>query len=122
MDRTPLAPLVTTFVAPFVVDRDMTSVTPPAPPLDTDGDGVLDVNDNCVDDPNPGQEDFDGDKVGNACDLCPLSPPGEAVDQWGCRALSPTDSSTLGTLLDHVVEGRATIVDFVRQVDELRNE
>ena len=40
-------------------------------PTDTDGDGVFDANDNCVDDPNPDQTDSDGDGVGNACDNCP---------------------------------------------------
>ena len=39
---------------------------------DSDGDGVLDPNDNCPDDFNPGQEDFDGDGVGYVCDTtCP---------------------------------------------------
>jgi hypothetical protein len=34
---------------------------------DQDGDGVLDVSDNCVEAPNPAQEDCDGDGVGDAC-------------------------------------------------------
>ena len=36
--------------------------------LDSDGDGVPDVSDNCPDDANPGQEDTDGDGQGDACD------------------------------------------------------
>ena len=36
--------------------------------VDSDGDGVDDVNDNCPSDPNPLQEDFDGDGDGDACD------------------------------------------------------
>lgn len=36
--------------------------------LDSDGDGVLDCNDNCPNVPNPDQNDIDKDKKGDACD------------------------------------------------------
>jgi hypothetical protein len=39
-----------------------------APPSDIDGDGVPDVQDNCLAVPNPGQQDGDGDKLGDLCD------------------------------------------------------
>lgn len=42
-----------------------------AAPADADDDGVPDETDNCIDTPNPGQEDLDGDGVGDACDNCP---------------------------------------------------
>ncbi|MCA9545743.1 MAG: thrombospondin type 3 repeat-containing protein, partial [Myxococcales bacterium] len=36
--------------------------------VDTDGDGILDPNDNCPDVANPNQADFDLDGLGDACD------------------------------------------------------
>jgi hypothetical protein len=41
-----------------------------ATPADADDDGVPDESDNCIDTPNPGQEDLDGDGVGDVCDNC----------------------------------------------------
>ena len=41
------------------------------PPPDTDGDGVIDANDNCPTVPNPDQADADGDGKGDVCDNCP---------------------------------------------------
>ncbi len=38
------------------------------PGTDTDGDGVLDSNDNCSAKINPAQDDTDGDFCGNLCD------------------------------------------------------
>lgn len=37
-------------------------------PADTDGDGVPDATDNCVNDPNANQADADGDGIGDACE------------------------------------------------------
>jgi len=38
--------------------------------IDTDGDGIPDEEDNCVDVPNEDQAEFDGDGVGDVCDNC----------------------------------------------------
>ncbi|MEZ4437057.1 MAG: thrombospondin type 3 repeat-containing protein, partial [bacterium] len=59
-----LAPLLT-----FTVRPAHAGCTPPD--ADTDGDGVLDYDDNCVDVDNPEQLDSDGDGLGDACDVCP---------------------------------------------------
>lgn len=66
---------------------------------DTDNDGVPDDDDNCPDHPNPGQENFDGDSQGDACDsdddndgvpdkydMCPGTPMGVNVNVKGCPA------------------------------------
>jgi len=63
--------------------------TPPPPPSgggggttgakDTDGDGVVDSNDNCPTVSNPLQEDADLDGKGNACDNTTIAP--SPVDQ-----------------------------------------
>ena len=41
---------------------------PPIEPGDRDADAVLDFSDNCPDDFNPGQEDYDANGQGDACD------------------------------------------------------
>jgi hypothetical protein len=41
------------------------------PTLDTDGDGVPDIADNCIYVKNPDQHNHDGDDRGDACDVCP---------------------------------------------------
>ncbi len=37
---------------------------------DTDGDGVIDINDNCPNYANADQADADNDGIGNVCDIC----------------------------------------------------
>ena len=42
---------------------------PPTPPKDTTGIGVIDTEDNCINEWNPDQADSDMDKIGDACDI-----------------------------------------------------
>jgi hypothetical protein len=48
----------------FVRDREKD----PIPPSDEDGDGIIDSEDNCPNISNAGQENFDGDSLGDICD------------------------------------------------------
>jgi len=51
--------------------------------IDTDGDGILDINDNCRTVVNPDQEDGDGDGAGDACDNCPTIQNADQADSDG---------------------------------------
>jgi N-acetylneuraminic acid mutarotase len=51
--------------------------------LDSDGDGIADVADNCRRTYNPDQADRDGDGVGDACDNCPLLANADQLDTDG---------------------------------------
>jgi hypothetical protein len=49
--------------------------------FDTDGDGVFDCVDNCPADANPGQEDSDGDGIGDVCEP-PCADVANAIGEW----------------------------------------
>ena len=49
-----------------------------------DGDGVPDALDNCPANPNPAQEDGDGDGLGDACDACPTDAANDADQDSIC--------------------------------------
>ena len=49
-------------------------------PIDGDGDGSADVDDNCPLVSNPQQEDADGDNVGDVCDNCLITPNTDQLD------------------------------------------
>ena len=55
----------------LAVNRTEKTITVEAPQVDSDGDGVVDGEDNCSLATNPDQADRDGDGVGDVCDICP---------------------------------------------------
>jgi OOP family OmpA-OmpF porin len=72
---------------------------PPPPPVDSDGDGVLDPADLCPGTPpntlvdaNGCPQDADGDGVLDPQDECPGTPPNTPVDAKGCPATGPVDT------------------------------
>ncbi len=70
----PVDGLVNTIDAPpGTPDARPIDASPPADSMfpDGDNDGVPDMTDNCILDPNPDQADEDGDLVGDVCDNCP---------------------------------------------------
>ncbi|MCK5125834.1 MAG: thrombospondin type 3 repeat-containing protein [candidate division Zixibacteria bacterium] len=58
---------------------------------DSDGDGVFDAFDNCLDTYNPNQANYDGDSHGDACDNCPLISSEDYTD---------TDGDDIGDICD----------------------
>ncbi len=76
----------------------------PPEPADTDGDGVNDNDDNCVDDSNPGQEDCDGDGAGDACSKpCVEGPPSYSLGFAGCDEVSGFSGNPYSTTVDLVL-------------------
>ena len=62
--------------------------------LDTDGDGIDDVDDNCPNGYDPNQTDADSDMLGDVCDNCPNVPNPEQADE---------DEDEVGDLCDNCV-------------------
>jgi hypothetical protein len=89
----PGEPTASVICNPVAVPSNLVQLVDP----DSDGDGILDGVDNCPFDPNPLQEDTDGDGDGDACDgdldqdgvidaldACVPTAAGQVVDVSGC--------------------------------------
>jgi len=70
---------------------------------DLDDDGLHDGVDNCVEHPNPGQEDIDFDGVGDACDNCPADPNPGQEDGFGTVGVGDVCDCECFTALDVAV-------------------
>src|SRR3972149_4152738 len=86
------------FALPFLMVALIGTVMPPVF-ADHDSDTIDDAVDNCPDDANPGQEDTDGDSIGDACD--PINnvsidvKPGSDTNPVNCKSKGVTPIAIL---------------------------
>lgn len=60
--------LCASLLAAILLSTGLVGVAQQAPPVDSDGDGVIDPLDNCIEEVNPTQCDADQDGYGTTCD------------------------------------------------------
>lgn len=91
--------------------EDVEEDLPPPPPVDTDQDGIPDETDNCVDDANPGQEDLDGDWIGDVCDE-----DSDGDDVPDLNDLWPADPNMPGVVIEEHVYGHTSSTLYTMNV------
>ncbi len=77
--------------------------------LDLDGDGILGSDDNCPLDFNPGQEDTDGDGLGNVCDICCGIYAAGKAGNTNCSENGKLTLSDVTNLIDRVYISKHTL-------------
>ena len=75
---------------------EIDAITPDAPGVDRDSDGIIDVVDNCPDLANTDQADEDLDRAGDLCDPCPPFTGIEDADADGVGDACDPNPSTPG--------------------------
>jgi hypothetical protein len=86
----------------------------PAYASDPDGDGLVDVIDNCPGVANAGQADTDGDKVGNACDCAPGDASASAVPIEVSGLGFQANKTKLAWASQAAASGAGTTYDVIR--------